>query len=84
MGCWVSVAEAIGTLEPTSAVLLPPGAGGANAVEREIGRQADRLGGLDVYSGLLLSDYPFLQQLLHFDFKGCWSRERCPFSHSVL
>ena len=59
-GRWVSISEAVGTLEPTSAVVLPPGAGGANAVEREIGRQAERLGGLDVYSGLLLSDYPFL------------------------
>ena len=59
-GRWVSIAEAVGTLEPTSAVVLPPGAGGANAVEREIARQADRLRGLDVYSGLLLSDYPFL------------------------
>ena len=66
MGRWVSVAEAVGTLEPTSAVLLPPGAGGANAVEREIGRQADRLGGLDVYSGLLLSDYPFLQEGIRY------------------
>ena len=60
MGRWVSVAEAVGKLEPTSAVVLPPGAGGANAVEREIARQAGRLRGLDVYSGLLLSDYPFL------------------------
>ena len=34
--------------------------GRANAVEREIARQAGRLRGLDVYSGLLLSDYPFL------------------------
>ena len=66
MGRWVSVAEAVGTLEPTSAVLLPPGAGGANAIEREIGRQADRLGGLDVYSGLLLSDYPFLQEGIRY------------------
>ncbi|MCY4103116.1 MAG: 4-hydroxybutyrate CoA-transferase [bacterium] len=61
MGRWVSLAEAVGTLEPTSAVVLPPGAGGAGAIEREIGRQADRLRGLDVYSGLLLSDYPFLR-----------------------
>ncbi|MCY3954326.1 MAG: 4-hydroxybutyrate CoA-transferase [bacterium] len=61
MGRWVSLAEAVGTLEPTSAVILPPGAGGAGAIEREIGRQADRLRGLDVYSGLLLSDYPFLR-----------------------
>ncbi len=66
MGRWVSVAEAVGALEPTSAVVLPPGAGGANAVEREIGRQADRLRGLDVYSGLLLSDYPFLRDGIRY------------------
>ena len=66
MGRWVSISEAVGILEPTSAVLLPPGAGGANAVEREIGRQADRLRGLDVYSGLLLSDYPFLRDGIRF------------------
>ena len=61
MGRWVSIEEAVGTLEPTSSVVLPPGAGGAHAVEREIARQAERLRGLDVYSGLLLSDYPFLR-----------------------
>ena len=66
MGRWVSVAEAVGALEPTSAVVLPPGAGGANAVEREIGRQAGRLRGLDVYSGLLLSDYPFLRDGIRY------------------
>lgn len=66
MGRWVSVAEAVGALEPTSSVVLPPGAGGANAVEREIGRQADRLRGLDVYSGLLLSDYPFLRDGIRY------------------
>ena len=66
MGRWVSVAEAVGTLEPTSAVLLPPGAGGASAIEREIAGQADRLRGLDVYSGLLLSDYPFLQEGIRY------------------
>ena len=59
-GRWVSISDAVDKLEPTSAVVLPPGAGGANAVEREIARQAGRLRGLDVYSGLLLSDYPFL------------------------
>lgn len=66
MGRWVSLDEAVGTLEPSSKVLLPPGAGGANAVEREIGRQADRLAGLDVYSGLLLSDYPFLRDGIRY------------------
>ncbi|MCY3663371.1 MAG: 4-hydroxybutyrate CoA-transferase [bacterium] len=66
MGRWVSVAEAVGTLEPTSAVLLPPGAGGASAIEREIAGQADRLRGLDVYSGLLLSGYPFLQEGIRY------------------
>ncbi len=65
-GRWVSVSEAVGTLEPTSAVVLPPGAGGATAIEREIGRQADRLRGLDVYSGLLLSDYPFLRDGIRY------------------
>ena len=60
VGRWVSVAEAVDVLEPTSSVVLPPGPGGANAVEREIARQAGRLRGLDIYSGLLLSDYPFL------------------------
>ena len=65
-GRWVSISEAVGTLEPTSAVVLPPGAGGANAVEREIGRQAERLRGLDVYSGLLLSDYPFLHDGIRY------------------
>lgn len=62
----MSLAEAVGTLEPTSAVLLPPGAGGASAIEREIARQADRLRGLDVYSGLLLSDYPFLNDGIRY------------------
>ncbi|MDE0654335.1 MAG: 4-hydroxybutyrate CoA-transferase [bacterium] len=62
----MALAEAVGTLEPTSAVLLPPGAGGASAIEREIARQADRLRGLDVYSGLLLSDYPFLQEGIRY------------------
>jgi 4-hydroxybutyrate CoA-transferase len=66
MGEWVSLTDAVGTLEPTSAVLLPPGAGGATAVEREIERQADRLRGLDVYSGLLLSDYPFLRDGIRY------------------
>ena len=66
MGRWVPVAEAVGALEPTSAVVLPPGAGGANEIEREIGRQADRLRGLDVYSGLLLSDYPFLRDGIRY------------------
>ncbi len=66
MGRWVSLAEAVEVLEPTSAVVLPPGAGGASAIEREIGRQADRLRGLDVYSGLLLSDYPFLQDGIRY------------------
>ena len=61
MGRWVTLAEAVGTLEPPAAVVLPPGAGGATSIESEIGRQADRLRGLDVYSGLLLSDYPFLR-----------------------
>ena len=65
-GRWVSVSEAVGRLEPTSAVVLPPGAGGANAIEREIGRQAERLRGLDVYSGLLLSDYPFLRDGIRY------------------
>ena len=62
----MSLAEAVGVLEPTSAIVLPPGAGGATAIEREIGRQADRLRGLDVYSGLLLSDYPFLQEGIRY------------------
>ena len=62
----VSLSEAVGTLEPTSAVVLPPGAGGASAIEREIGRQAERLRGLDVYSGLLLSDYPFLRDGIRY------------------
>ena len=66
MGRWVSVADAVGALEPTSAVVLPPGAGGANAVEHEIARQAERLRGLDVYSGLLLSDYPFRQEGIRY------------------
>ena len=66
MGRWVSLAEAVGTLDPASAVVLPPGAGGATAIEREIGRQADRLRGLDVYSGLLLSDYPFLREGIRY------------------
>lgn len=66
MGRWVSLAEAVGTVEGTSAVVLPPGAGGANAVEREIARQAERLRGLDVYSGLLLSDYPFLRDGIRY------------------
>ena len=65
-GRWVSISEAVGALEPTSAVLLPPGAGGASAIEREIAGQADRLRGLDVYSGLLLSDYPFLQEGIRY------------------
>ena len=47
-------------------MVLPPGAGGANAIEREIGRQAERLRGLDVYSGLLLSDYPFLRDGIRY------------------
>lgn len=66
MGKWVSLAEAVGTLEPATAVLLPPGAGGASAIEREIAGQADRLRGLDVYSGLLLSDYPFLREGIRY------------------
>ena len=65
-GRWVSISEAVGTLGPTSAVVLPPGAGGANTVEREIGRQAERLRGLNVYSGLLLSDYPFLHDGIRY------------------
>ena len=65
-GCWVSAAEAVGTLEPSTAVVLPPGAGGANAIESEIGRQAERLRGLDVLSGLLLSDYPFLRDGIRY------------------
>ena len=66
MGRWVSLSEAVGTLEPASAVVLPPGAGGATAIEREIARQAERLRGLDVYSGLLLSDYPFLSDSIRY------------------
>lgn len=66
MGRWVSVAEAVGVLGPETSVVLPPGAGGANEVEREIGRQAERLRGLDVYSGLLLSDYPFLNEDIRY------------------
>ena len=62
MGRWVSVAEAVGVLEPGTSVVLPPGAGGASAVGREIGRQAERLRDLDVCSALLLSDYPFLRE----------------------
>lgn len=53
-------------LGPGTSVVLPPGAGGANEVEREIGRQAERLRGLDVYSGLLLSDYPFLSEGIRY------------------
>ncbi len=60
MGKWVSAAEAVSKIEPTSSVVLPPGAGEALEIEREISRQADRLRGLSVYGGLLLSDYPFL------------------------
>ncbi|MYB25712.1 MAG: acetyl-CoA hydrolase/transferase family protein [Acidimicrobiia bacterium] len=66
MGRWATLSESVGALEPTSAVVLPPGAGGATAIEREIASQSERLRGLDVYSGLLLSDYSFLSDGIRY------------------
>lgn len=60
MGRWVSPEEAVNTLDPQDHVVLPPGCSEVLALEREIGRQHERLAGLSIYSGLLLSDYPFL------------------------
>jgi acyl-CoA hydrolase len=51
--------------------VLPPGCGEVLALEKEIGRQHERLAGLTIYSGLLLSDYPFLVPEADFHY-GTW------------
>lgn len=65
------VEEAVGSLAAGDHVVLPPGCGGATAVERELARQSERLRGLTIYSGLLLGDYPFLLEDGPFHY-GTW------------
>lgn len=57
----VAIEEAVGSIEPDERLVLPPGCGEALAFERELAVQRDRLAGLRISSGLLLSDYPFLR-----------------------
>ena len=59
---WVSAEEAIGTINPDDHVVLPPGCSEVLTLEREIERQSERLIGLNVFSGLLLGDYPFISK----------------------
>ncbi len=65
------VEAAVATLDPGDHVVLPPGCGGATAVERELARQHERLRGLTIYSGLLLGTYPFLLEAGSFHY-GTW------------
>ena len=55
----LSLADAVGRLEPGMRVLLPPGCGEPVALVREICRQSDRLRDLTILCGLHLGDYPF-------------------------
>jgi 4-hydroxybutyrate CoA-transferase len=55
----VTLADAIGRLEPGMKVLLPPGCGDPTALLTEVLRQADRLAPLTLMGGLRLDDYPF-------------------------
>jgi len=71
MARWASPEEAISTVRPEDHIVLPPGCGEVLALEREIGRQHERLAGLTIYSGLLLSDYPFLVDEAEFRY-GTW------------
>lgn len=58
----LSLAEAVGRLPRKGKVLLPPGCAEPVAFIRELCRQADRFAPLTLMGGLLLGDYPFLQQ----------------------
>lgn len=71
MGRWVTSEEAISTLEPVDHIVLTPGCGEVLELERELARQHERLAGLTIYSGLLLSDYPFLVPDSEFRY-GTW------------
>jgi 4-hydroxybutyrate CoA-transferase len=71
MGRWVTSQEAVATLQPPDHVVLSPGCGEVLELERELARQHERLAGLTIYSGLLLSDYPFLVPEADFNY-GTW------------
>ncbi len=71
MGQWVTSEAAISTLHSDDRVVLPPGCGEVLELERELARQHQRLAGLTIYSGLLLSDYPFLVPESDFRY-GTW------------
>ncbi len=52
--------EAIAKLNSAKRVLLPPGCGEPQRLIRELVQRADMFKGLELMGGLLLSDYPFL------------------------
>lgn len=58
----VTLEEAIGRLRPGMRVLLPPACAEPRALIGELCRQAERLRGLTLMGGLLLSDYPFCRE----------------------
>lgn len=67
----LTVEQAVGRLSPEDRVVLPPGCSEVLGLERELARQADRLRGMTIYSGLLLGDYSFLGEPGTFDY-GTW------------
>lgn len=54
--------EAIAKLESAKRILLPPGCGEPQRLIRELVERADRFKGLELIGGLLLTDYPFLDE----------------------
>ena len=60
---------AIGRLESRMRVLIPPGCGEPQALLRALTERAERFRGLTLVSGLLLTDYPFLDPKFSENFR---------------
>jgi 4-hydroxybutyrate CoA-transferase len=57
---WTTAEGAVRAIEPGATILLPPGCGEATAFEEALVMDRERLRGARLFSGLLLSEYPFL------------------------
>ncbi|MFZ5631482.1 MAG: acetyl-CoA hydrolase/transferase family protein [Bacillota bacterium] len=69
MAIRVSSEEAISAIKPGSSIVFPPGCGETQTLIEALAKDSERLEGTRLFSGLLLTDYKFLQPPCRGKFK---------------